>query len=75
MLCRLLFNSSYFAVMVIALTTDTQNLTLQADWIGIFVLGDENVFHFVSLAKNTVAFFRISLSISKRSIRALSLRF
>ena len=72
MLCRLLFIGCDLVVMVIALTTDTQNLTLQADWIGIFMLGDKRVFHFVSLAKNTVAFFRMSRSISRRLIRALS---
>ena len=44
MLCRLLCVGSYLAVMIIALTTDTQNPTLQADWIGIFMLGDKRVF-------------------------------
>ena len=61
MLYRLLFINGYLAVMVIALTTDTQNPTLQVDWIGIFMLGDKRVLHFVSLAKNTVAFFKMSL--------------
>jgi hypothetical protein len=53
-------------IVVITLTIDTQNLTLQADWIGILMLGDEQIFYFVSAAKNTVAFFKISFSISSR---------
>jgi len=55
-----------FTVVVIATTTDTQYPALQADWIGILVLGDKRVFHFVSAAKNAVAFFRMSRSICNR---------
>jgi hypothetical protein len=49
-------------IVVITLTINTQNLTLQADWIGIPMLGDERIFHFVSAAKYrygapAVAFF------------------
>ncbi|VAX09328.1 hypothetical protein MNBD_GAMMA26-2557, partial [hydrothermal vent metagenome] len=38
-------------IFVIAATTHTQNLTLQANWIGILMLGDKRIFHFVSAAK------------------------
>jgi hypothetical protein len=45
-------------VLVIAISADTQNLALQADGIGILVLGDKRVLEFVSAAKNVVAFFK-----------------
>ncbi|MFT6691262.1 MAG: hypothetical protein ACJAXH_001787, partial [Colwellia sp.] len=38
------------------------------------MLGNERIFYFVSLAKKTVAFFRISRSISKRFTWAFMLR-
>ena len=50
-------------VVVITRPVHTQHLTHQADRVGILMLGDKRVFHFVSAAKNTVAFFRISFSI------------
>jgi len=55
-----------FTVVVIATATDTQYLALQANWIGILVLGYKRVFQFVSAAKNAVAFFRMSRSICNR---------
>ena len=59
-------------ILVIAIAAYTQNPTLQADWIGILMLGDERVFHFVSAAKNAVAFFKMSRSISSRLTWAFS---
>ena len=53
-------------IMVIPIATDTQNPTLQADWIGILMPGDKRIFHVVSAAKNTVSFFKMSFPISKR---------
>ena len=39
--------------MVVTTTADTQYLTHQANRVGILMLGDERIFHFVSAAKNT----------------------
>ena len=62
-------------VVVITRPVHTQHLTHQANRIGILILGDKRVLHFVSAAKNTVAFFKMSFSIFRRLISALSLRF
>jgi hypothetical protein len=58
--------------MIITLTINTQNPTLQADWIGILMFGDERIFYFVSAAKNIGAFFKISFSVPSRLAWALS---
>ncbi|MCU7880049.1 MAG: hypothetical protein KZQ60_05485, partial [Candidatus Thiodiazotropha sp. (ex Lucinoma aequizonata)] len=50
------------------ITLYTQNLTLQADWTGILVLGDERIFHFVSAAKNTVVLVIIQLKNWKKCL-------
>jgi hypothetical protein len=40
--------------VVITLPSDTQYSTHQVDWPGLLMLGDKQIFHFVSLAKKTV---------------------
>ena len=57
---------------IIATATYSQHLTLQADWIGILMLADERILHFLPAAKNTVAFFNLSCSICKQSTGAFS---
>ena len=54
---------SLFLIVIIAASQYTQYSTHQVDWPGLLMLGDKQIFHFVSLAKKTVAFFSISLSI------------
>jgi hypothetical protein len=41
-------------IVVIALPADTQYSTHHVDWPGLLMLGDKQIFHFVSLAKKTV---------------------
>ena len=67
-----LFVSSHGIVIVMA--TDSQNLTHQTNRPGLLMLGNETVFHLVSLAKKTVAFFRISFSIFRRLFSSLNRR-
>ncbi len=55
---------------VIVMATDSQNLTHQTNRPGLLMLGNETVFHLVSLAKKTVAFFKISFSIFRRLFSA-----
>jgi hypothetical protein len=59
-----IFALTALAILVISVAANTQNLAQQADRMGILVLGDKRIFHFVSAAKNAVAFFNISRSIS-----------
>jgi len=54
------------AIPIVGIATDTQEPTHYADWPGLLVLGDERVFQRVSLAKETVIFFKISFSIFRR---------
>tara|TARA_B110000211_G_C13920980_1_gene482738 strand:+ start:94 stop:429 length:336 start_codon:yes stop_codon:yes gene_type:complete len=44
--------------VIVALKSDTQSLTLQANLVRILMLGDERIFHFVSSAKKTVFFLK-----------------
>ena len=47
---------SMTSAMAITLTFDTQ----LADWIGVLILGDKRIFHFVLASKYTVAFLKTS---------------
>ena len=60
------FVSLILLISIIAITAYTQYLTEQGDRVGILMLGDERIFHFVSAAKNAVAFLRNSLSGARR---------
>jgi len=48
------------------ITFNTQYVAHDYHRPDLLMLGNERIFYFVSLAKKTVAFFRISRSISKR---------
>src|SRR5690606_3284740 len=61
-------------VAVIATACDTQKSAHQSDRVGLLPLGDKRVFHFVSLAKKTVASFKMRFSISNCFTRDLSCR-
>ena len=52
--------------VVVPTAAHTNYLTQQIDGISILMLGDERIFDFVSAAKNTVAFYKISFSICRR---------
>jgi uncharacterized SAM-binding protein YcdF (DUF218 family) len=48
---QVLLLARHFRVMIVTVTTYTQGLAHQPDRIGILLLGDKRVFHFVSAAK------------------------
>ena len=57
---------------VIAIAVNAHESTHHVNWPGLLMLGNERIFHFVSLAKKTAAFFNISFSILRRFISSFN---